>query len=756
MADQAATSFGGLLRRLREEAGLTQEELAEAAGLSPRSISDLERGINLTARKDTARLLADALRLTGPRQTLFAAAARGRTAAAAALAAQDTLITGPNNLPVQLTRFIGRADEVAAVRQAVVTGRLVTLTGPGGIGKTRLAVQTAAGLPAAFPDGLWWLALDAVRDAGSVPGMLAQVLGVRETEGDGLEGALLAWLRGGRTLVVLDNAEHLLPDLADVVVRLLRGCDGLTVLATSRERLQVSAEHVLPVPPLASGDAAVLLCERAEAAGVPVARSAAVDQLCARLDRLPLALELAAAQLPVFSPAQLLDRIGARLDVLTGLRDAEPRHRTLRATIQWSHDLLTEPEQVLFRRLAVFTGGCTAEAAESVCEAGAETIGGLLSKSLARREEGAPEPRLRMLESISDFASERLAEAGEAAELRARHASYFRDLALRIDADLRAGEPEEGPVSFLAADIGNLRSAVEFGLAVGDTQLVREITAALGEYWNVRGFYTQARAWLDRALALDDTRDRSRQRLLSALGAIAYSQGDYPAAVAASDEAGELAMELEGSSSRFESLAARVMAARVKGDMATTEELVWDALAVALAADNGVGISSCRLNLAYVANRTGRYDDAEELLAENLPFVRARGQARCEGYTLYRMTDTAISRGRASDCAAAALLAARRALQVGDRLLAVGALEAFAVVAAGAGDHRVAAVLLAATEAARREMSAEPNPVQLAVREQALKLLDQSSEAVTLGVDAQALDLAAALALAEAANHTPA
>ena len=489
---------------------------------------------------------------------------------------------------------------------------------------------------------------------------------------------------------------------------------------------------------------------------MPVARSAAVDQLCARLDRLPLALELAAAQLPVFSPAQLLDRIGARLDVLTGLRDAEPRHRTLRATIQWSHDLLTEPEQVLFRRLAVFTGGCTAEAAESVCEAGAETIGGLLSKSLARREEGAPEPRLRMLESISDFASERLAEAGEAAELRARHASYFRDLALRMDADLRAGEPEEGPVSFLAADIGNLRSAVEFGLAVSDTQLVREITAALGEYWNVRGFYTQARAWLDRALALDDTRDRSRQRLLSALGAIAYSQGDYPAAVAASDEAGELAMELEGSSSRFESLAARVMAARVKGDMATTEELVWDALAVALAADNGVGISSCRLNLAYVANRTGRYDDAEELLAENLPFVRARGQARCEGYTLYRMTDTAISRGRASDCAAAALLAARRALQVGDRLLAVGALEAFAVVAAGAGDHRVAAVLLAATEAARREMSAEPNPVQLAVREQALKLLDQSSEAVTLGVDAQALDLAAALALAEAANHTPA
>ena len=298
MADQAVTSFGGLLRRLREEAGLTQEELAEAAGLSSRSISDLERGINLTARKDTARMLADALRLSGPRRALFAAAARGRAAAALALAAQDTLITGPNNLPVQLTRFVGRENEVAAVRQAVAAGRLVTLTGPGGIGKTRLAVQAAAGLAAAFPDGLWWLALDAVRDAGPVPGMLAQVLGVREAEGDGLEGALLSRLRGGRTLIVLDNVEQLLPDLADVVVRLLRECGGLTVLATSRERFQVSAEHVLPVPPLASGDAAVLLCERAEAVGVPVAQSAVVDQLCARLDRLPLALELAAASCP--------------------------------------------------------------------------------------------------------------------------------------------------------------------------------------------------------------------------------------------------------------------------------------------------------------------------------------------------------------------------------------------------------------------------------------------------------------------------
>lgn len=753
MADNIAPAFGGLLRRLRDEAGLTQEELAEAAGLSPRSISDLERGVNQTARKDTARLLAGALGLSGPQRALFAAAARGQRTAAIALAAQDTLITGPNNLPVQLTRFIGRDVEIAAVRQALATGRLVTLTGPGGIGKSRLAVQAAAGLPAAFPDGLWWVPLAGTRDAGQIPGLLAQAIGVREAEGDSLEAVLAARLRAGRTLVVLDNAEHLLPELADAVMNLLRACGGLTVLATSRERLQVSAEHVLPVPSLADVDAAALLRERAEAAGASVAQSPVIDQLCARLDRLPLALELAAAQLPVFSPAQLLDRIGSRLDLLTGLRDAEPRHRTLRATIQWSHDLLAEPEQVLFRRLAIFAGGCTAAAAESVCEAGQGTLGGLLAKSLVRREEDEPEPRLRMLESIGDFAAERLAEAGEAATLRTRHASYFRALALREDEVLRAGEPEEGPVAVLAADIGNLRAAVEFGLETGDIQLVREITAALRMYWFVRGFYTEARIWLDRALALDETRDRTRQRLLSALGSIAYVQGDHRTAVAASDEAGELAMELQGTVSRFEALDAQGDAAFMKGDMGAAEERYWEALAVALAADSGVGASASRLGLVRVANRTGRYDDSEELLAENLPFVKARGQTRCEGYTLYFMAETDRSRGRPGDRPEVALLGARRALQIDDRMLAVGCLEACAVTAAEAGDHRRAAALLAAGEAACREMGAEPDAGEDSARGQALKLLDQRSEAFTLGsAEGQALDLVAALALAEAAS----
>ena len=753
VAEQAVPGFGGLLRQLRVDAGLTQEELAEAASLSPRSVSDLERGINLTARKDTARLLADALSLTGPQRALFEATARGRAPAAGVLAAQGSLTIVANRFPSQLTPFVGRQDDVAAVREALAAARLVTLTGAGGIGKTRLALAAAAGLPDVFPDGLWWAGLVSVSRGEQVLGALAQALGVREEEGAGMEHTLLARLQGRRMLILLDNAEHLLPDLADVVVRLLAACDQLVVLATSRERFQLSPEQVFAVPPLSAGDAVALLRERAAAAGVLVEQSPVVDGLCARLDRLPLALELAAARLRVFSPAQLLDRIGSRLDLFTGPRDAEPRHRTLRATIEWSHDLLTGHEQALFRRLAVFADGCTLEAAESVCQPGPGGLDGLLDKSLLQRRDDAPEPRFWMLESIGDFAAERLAAAGEAPGLQARHADYFWDLANRMDAALRAGEPEEGPVAVLAADIGNLRAAAEFGLEAGDTQLIREITAALRMYWDFRGLYTEARAWLDRALALDDAPDRTRQRLLSALGTIAYGQGDHMVAVAASDEAASLAMQLGGETERFELLQARATAAIRRAELKAAEAALREAFGVAVAADNGVGTSWCRLHLVYVANRTGRHDEADELLAENLPFVRARGQTRCEGYTLYGMADTTVARGQAGDCAADALLGARRGLQIGDKGLTVGSLELYAVAAAAGGDYRRAAAMLAACDAARREMGIEPDPDEQAIRGQALKLLDQHGEAVAAGsAQGRALDLPAALWLATGAD----
>ena len=663
------------------------------------------------------------------------------------------------SLPVPPTALVGRVEEVDRLRAVLARpgSRLVTLTGAGGIGKTRLAVQAAAGLADEFPDGLWWAGLAPVGRGEEVLGAIAQVVGVREEQGAGLEGAVAARLEGRRMLVVLDNAEHLLPDVADVVVRLLAASDRLVVLATSRERLQLSAEHVYPVPPLSSAEAVALLRERAAAAGAAVEDSQIVDRLCARLDRLPLALELAAARLRVFSPAQLLDRIDSRLDLFTGLRDAEPRHRTLRATIEWSHDLLTGPEQALFRRLAVFAADCTLDAAESVCRPEPGALGGLLDKCLVVRGDDAPEPRFGMLESIREFAAERLAADGEAAALRARHADYFRALAERMDAALRAGEPEEGPVAVLAADIGNLRAAVEFGLETGDTQVVRQITAALHMYWDVGGLYTEARSWQGRALALTDVQDVTRQRLLSAQACTARTQGDYTAAQAASDEAASLAMALAGEMELFESLRARASAARSRDDLRAAEALLQEALGVALTAGNGVGTSSCRLGLAAMANQEGHHDEADDLLAENLPFVRGLGQIRCEGFTLAFMADTATRRGRHPDCAAPALLGATRALQIGDKYLATWCLNLFAVAVAVAGDQRRAAAILAAVDAAWHAMGIEPDAGDRALRQQALKLLDPHGQDFTLGhAEGQAMDLSAALSLAASADLTPA
>jgi predicted ATPase/class 3 adenylate cyclase len=663
------------------------------------------------------------------------------------------------SLPVPPTALVGRVDDIERLRAVLARpgSRLVTLTGAGGIGKTRLAVQVAAGLPDEFPDGLWWVGLAPVSRGAEVLSAIAQVLGVREEQGTGLERAVAARLAGRRMLVVLDNAEHVLPDVADVVVRLLAAGDRLVVLATSRERLQLSAEHVYPVPPLSAVEAVALLQQRAADGGVPVDQSPVLGRLCERLDRLPLALELAAARLRMFSPAQLLDRMDSRLDLFTGPRDAEPRHRTLRATIEWSHGLLTEPEQLLFRGLAVFAGGCTVDAAESVCQPEPGALDGLLDKCLVVRGDDAPEPRFGMLESIRQFAAERLAAAGEGSALRACHAGYFRALAERMDAALRAGEPEEGPVAVLAADIGNLRAAVDFGLGTGDTEVVRQITAALHMYWDIRGLFTEARSWQDRALALTDVQDVTRRRLLSALACTARTQGDYMAAQAASDEAASLAMTLAGETELLESLRARASAARSRDDLRTAEALLQEALGVALSAGNGVGVSACRLGLAGMANQEGRHDEADDLLAENLPFVRGLGQIRCEGYTLRGMAHTSVRRGRLPDCAAPALLGATRALQIGDKYLAAWCLDLFAAAVAAAGDQRRAASILAAVDAARHAMGIEPDADEQALRQQVLKLLDPHGQDFALGrAEGQALDLPAALSLAASADLTSA
>jgi len=642
------------------------------------------------------------------------------------------------NLPRPASRFVGREREVSEVVALLHGGdRFLTLTGAGGAGKTRLAIEAAAQLIGQFRSGVFWVEAAPFREPSLVIEATARTIGAR--------AGLAAHIGEREMLLVVDNLEQVVavgPELADLGER----CPNLRLLATSRERLRVRGEREYAVPTLADDDAVALFAARADLGTDDV-----VERLCRALDNLPLAIELAAARAGVLSPAQILDRLGGRLDLLRGGRDADPRQATLRATIDWSHDLLTNDERRLFARLAVFAGGATLEDAEAVADADLDTLASLLDKSLVRRSDY----RFWMLESIREYAAERLASSGALDDLRRRHAARYLELAERQSATLEAGEPEEGPVAALDREIDNLRAAVDFGLEAGDVQLVRRLTAALPMYWQLRGHYSEARAWIERALALSDARDGTQRRLYSALGQIAYSTGDHAAAVAATDAAGLLAGQLAGAGERLAQLREQAVAARLRGDQAAAEALFAERLQLALAAGNGVSASSCRLTMASIANATQRSDRAQSLLDENLPFVRARGQARCESYTLMGMAQTAVVRGRPQDADETVLPAIELAVAIDDAPLAAACLEVLAVSVADRGDPRAAAVL-GGTEALREALDVAPDEEEAAMRAAALERLGPDASAYAAEWErGRSLDLAALVDLARAVAAQP-
>lgn len=631
MALQQAT-FGDQLRHLREIVGLSQEELAERAGLTASGISALERGHRTHPYPHTVQMLASALELTGDERAAFVAAASSRNHERKEVGERGTSRPAGQRtppLPVPLSPLIGRAHEVAVLTRMLGNHdvRLVSLTGPGGVGKTRLAIQVASVVDSDFADGIAWVDLSPFRDPYFVLPGIARAVGVTEIPGQSALESLRISLHPRHMLLLLDNFEQVV-EAAPELVALLEGCPGLTALTTSRMTLRVRGEHEFPVRPLpvpepqgaldpsalAQMDAVRLFLQRVQAV-VPdfmltAENAPTVAAICSRLDGLPLALELAGARLKYLAPQTLLDWLENRLDVLVdGARDLPARQQTLRNTLAWSHDLLTLSEQTLFRRLSVFVGGCTREAIESVCTAEdrpldqmQRSLGSLVDKSMLQVRRGpSGMPRFVMLETIREYAQEQLAGSGEDAQVRQHHARYF--LTLVEEAEPHLSSAGRGRwLEILEEDRHNVRAALEWSLAEGhDPELGIRLAGALSWYWYLRGRFSAGRWWLERACAEAERRDdpAARAKVLLGDGRLRYVQGDFAAA----------RFRLEESVSLY----------RQAGDNA--------------------GIAHALTALAGATIAEGDWEQARSLCQESLSLSRAAGERWWEAFALHLLAD---------------------------------------------------------------------------------------------------------------------
>jgi predicted ATPase/class 3 adenylate cyclase len=580
--------------------------------------------------------------------------------------------TAPSNLPVPALPLIGRGDEIASVVEFVRDGaRLITLTGPGGTGKTRLALAVATRLAPDFPDGAFFVGLATVTDPDLVSPMIASALGVNE-----LSGQNLARLLGARhMLLVLDNLEHL-PDALPQIAGVLEAGPDVVVLATSRAPLRLTAERVYAVPPLPDEDAVALFVARAQTAAAPPPE---ITELCRRLDGLPLAIELAAARASVLSPAAILARLEQRLALLTsGPRDVPERQRTLRATIAWSVDLLDDEAGLTFVRLSVFAGGFTLDAAEAVCGNDLlDPLAALVDHSLLRRTG----ERLWMLESIREFAREGLAETTEKDELHERHATYFLNLAEtayagRLEAETRCADA-------LEAELGNLRAALDW--LASDRRRFLQLAGALGWFFHLHSHLAEGRERLDAALLEVGGEPRHRARALTGAGTIAGWTGDMASARERLEGAIALWRELAEPVEAGLALDALGWALFVVGEDVEALQRFEEALEVQRRVGTPLLVNRALVGVCQMLIALGDTDAAEPRAHELLELARGEDDVRSEHFAHHFLADCALIR---SDCVTAddryrrSLLAA---LPLGDALETSFEIQGLAMAAAGLG-----------------------------------------------------------------------
>jgi predicted ATPase/DNA-binding XRE family transcriptional regulator len=673
--DQAP--FGAVLRRQRLAAGLTQEALAERAHLSAKAVSDLERDPSRRPRLTTVALLADALDLPPDGRAALLAAARPGGDATVEPSAGASRWT----LPRPLTPLIGRAGVAAAVAELVQRDatRLLALTGPGGVGKTRVAIEVGRRVTGAFPDGVVFVDLTPLREPALVLRTVGASIAIDDRHATPLHDRVVAALRGKRLLLVLDNFEHLLPAATEVIA-LLEACPDLTVLVTSRVSLRVRAAREYVIAPLAlpapsdTGEAVArspaveLFVERALAAranGVTDAHALPViADICRRLEGLPLALELAAAAARLLSPGSLLARLDRRLAALVGgPRDLPARQQTLRDAIAWSYGLLSESEQAVFRRLCVFAGGCTLEAAETVCgdtsardSSVLDRLAALVDASLVRvhdrplAADGADargQPRLGMLETIREYGVEQLHAHGEHAGARQRHAEHFVTVAQAALAGL-SGADAPAATARLDAEHDNVRAALRWVHDRADAPTMVGLAGNLWPFWLRRGHLTEGRQWLQRALDLPGADAVAAPlRLTALIGAarLAIDQADHNAAAAACADAVALAREDDDARRLVAALNVRGHLARQRDRYADSIRDHDEARALAHAHHDQAGEAEALLGLAEAAMITGDPRRARELADDSLTVARATGDDRLVAQAQSTLTWQATNTG---------------------------------------------------------------------------------------------------------------